>query len=259
METIDAAEQKPKSTPFLNYLFGAPPTPGEPVVERYSKTVRVLHWVNAVAWVVLIVTGLFLFVPQFGDAAVGGLSRLFHRIGAVVMVGWALIYVVGDPRSTWAGIKDAFKWGKCDLGWLVAAIPYYFFGKEESTIRIRGFSRRIEMPPQHHMNTGQKLWWLFVLAGGALMIITGALMWFFKNLISPGAFMWSAFFHDVGFIILLVFAFVHVYLSVFHPKMRGIFWSMWGGTISAEYASSHHKKWYDDVTKGEGGEPTKGE
>jgi len=85
-----------------------------------------------------------------------------------------------------------------------------------------------------------------------MMVVTGALMWFFKPWLAASSFIWSAFFHDVGFVVLLVFAFVHVYLSVFHPKMRGIFWSMWGGKVSARYAESHHKKWYDEV-KGEKG------
>jgi formate dehydrogenase subunit gamma len=105
------------------------------------------------------------------------------------------------------------------------------------------------MPPQEHMNTGQKMWWLVVLGAGALMIITGALMWFFKDIISADAFIWSAFLHDAGFIILFAFSLLHVYLSVVHPLMRGVFWSMWNGTISAKYAESHHKKWYDRIKK----------
>ena len=237
METV---ERKPKSTPILHYIFGAPPVPGEDVVERYSRPVRILHWVNAVAWIVLFITGLIFFVPQFGGGAVGGWSGLFHRIAAVVMVGWVALYFVTSPRSALSGVREAFKWGRDDIGWMQAAPSYYMLGGEDT------------MPPQGHMNTGQKLWWLTVLGAGSLMILTGALMWFFKDIIPGSAFMWSAFFHDVGFIALLTFGLVHVYLSAFHPKMRGIFWSMWGGKISAKYAESHHKKWYDKVSKGEG-------
>jgi formate dehydrogenase subunit gamma len=235
---MTTAERKSKSKPFMHALFGAPPAEGEKQIERYSRPVRILHWVNAVAWIVLFITGFFFFVPQFGAPAAGGVSGLLHRIAAVVMVGWAAIYFVGSPKAALRGIGEAFKWGASDIGWLKAAPAYYMLGDEE------------KMPPQDHMNTGQKLWWLFVLGMGAVMIVTGALMWFFKGMISADAFIWMAFFHDVGFIALLSFALLHVYLSSFHPKMRGIFWSMWRGTVSAKYAESHHKKWYDEVEKG---------
>ena len=236
--TTAKGKSKSKSTPLSHAFFGAPPAPGEEVIERYSRPVRILHWVNAITWIVLFITGLFFFVPQFGGAAAGGVSGLLHRIAAVIMVGWVVIYFVGSPKAALKGIGEAFKWGIEDIKWLQAAPAYYFFGDERS------------MPPQEHMNTGQKLWWLTVLGAGALMIITGALMWFFKDIISADAFLWSAFFHDVGFIALLSFACLHVYLSAFHPKMRGIFWSMWRGMVSARYAESHHKKWYDKVKKG---------
>ncbi|MFW6125835.1 MAG: cytochrome b/b6 domain-containing protein, partial [Chloroflexota bacterium] len=184
---MEKAEREQKSTPLLYVLFGPPPAPDEEVLDRYSKPVRILHWVNAAAWVVLFITGLVFFVPQFGGGAVGGWSGLFHRIAAVVMVGWALLYAVADPRSALRGIKDALRWGKDDARWLLAAPAYYFLGKEESTVRVGRAARKVEMPPQEHINTGQKLWWLLVLGGGGVMVITGALMWFFKDLISPGA------------------------------------------------------------------------
>jgi formate dehydrogenase subunit gamma len=226
------AESKSKSTPFLYNLFGPPPASGEEVVERYSRPVRILHWVNAVAWIVLFITGLFFFVNQFGAAAQGGISGVFHRIAAVVMVGWAVLYFLGSPKIAIQGMLESLKWGKDDIEWLKAAVPYYFFGQDE------------KMPPQDHMNTGQKMWWLLTLAGGALMIVTGAIMWF------SSADPVVVILHDVGFIALFAFAMLHVFLSL-HPKMRGIFWSMWSGTVSAKYAESHHKKWYDKVKKGE--------
>ena len=236
---MTTAERKSKSVPLSHTLFGAPPSPDEEQIERYPRPVRILHWANAIAWIVLFITGLFFFVNQFGAAAQGGVSGVFHRIAAVVMVGWVVLFVINDPKGTVRGIREALKWGRDDLEWAKAAVSYYFFGRED------------KMPPQEHMNTGQKLWWLTVIVVWAVMIITGALMWFFKDIAPQGVFNWAGFFHDVGFAILLPFALLHVYLSAFHPKMRGVFWSMWRGNVSAKYAESHHKKWYDRVKKGE--------
>ena len=60
---------------------------------------------------------------------------------------------------------------------------------------------------------------------------------------------WMVLLHDVAFILTGVMLFVHVYLSAFHPLMRrasgGAWDSMMGrGTVSAEYAASHHGEWY---------------
>ncbi|MEA1958974.1 MAG: cytochrome b/b6 domain-containing protein [Chloroflexota bacterium] len=235
--TIDV-KSKAKSSSALEAFVGPRPAPGEEVLPRYSRQIRWLHWVTAVTWIILFITGLFFTVPQFGGGAVGGVSGLFHRIAAVVVCGWAGVYFLRNPKDTIEGILFAFKWGPGDIKWAMAAPAYYFFGKED------------KMPPQEHMNTGQKLWWLVVLGMGAVMVITGALMWFFKELISPGVFLWAGMFHSIGMAVLFAFAFVHVYLSVIHPKMKGIFWSMVDGTVSARYAESHHKKWYDEIKKG---------
>ena len=232
-----SAKAKSSSTSVTEVLFGPKPVSGEKLLPRYSKQVRILHWVTAVTWTVLFITGLFLFVPVFGGAARGGISTLLHHIAAIVVVAWAVRFLLWHPKASMEGIKFAFKWGSADVKWAMAAVPYYFFGKEE------------KMPPQEHMNTGQKLWWLIVLGAGALMVLTGALMLFFKTLLPQDVFMWAATFHAVGMVALFTMALVHVYLSVFHPKMRGIFWSMVNGTVPAWYAESHHKKWYDELTK----------
>jgi formate dehydrogenase subunit gamma len=233
-----SAKAKSGSTSVPEVLFGPKPVAGEEVIERYSKSVRVLHWVTAVTWAVLFITGLFLFVPVFGGAAQGGISTLLHHITAILVVAWAVRYFVWHPKASIKGIMFALKWGKDDINWAKAAVGYYFFGKEE------------KMPPQDHMNTGQKLWWLIVLGAGALMVLTGALMLFFKSILPQGVFMWAATFHALGMVALFAMALVHVYLSVFHPKMRGIFWSMVNGTVPAWYAESHHKKWYDEIKQG---------
>jgi formate dehydrogenase subunit gamma len=232
-----SAKVKAGSTSMPEVIFGPKPLQGEKVIERYTKGERILHWVTAVTWVVLFITGLFLFVPVFGGGAQGGVSTLLHHIAAIVVVAWAVRYFLWHPKESLKGIMFAFKWGMADFNWLKAAPAYYFFGKEE------------KMPPQDHMNTGQKLWWLIVLGAGALMVLTGALMLFFRSLLPQDVFMWAATFHALGMVALFAMALVHVYLSVFHPKMRGIFWSMVNGTVPAWYAESHHKKWYDEMMK----------
>jgi len=211
-------------------------------IERYRKPTRVLHWIHAASFIVLFLTGLILFVPPLGFLAEDSWTRILHRVASVIFVVIPLIYMVTNWKATWRGIKDAFVWGVPDIGWLKAAPRYYFASDEEA------------MPPQEHMNTGQKMWWFMVLVFGAVFVITGFIMWAFKTTAPAGLLQWMVFIHDIAFIATGCMLFVHIYLSVAHPMMRPLRTGSWSamarGKVSVDYAKSHHAKWYDKVAKG---------
>jgi formate dehydrogenase subunit gamma len=212
-------------------------------VERYSKATRYLHWTHAVSFTLLILTGLILFVPALGFLAEDSWTRLIHRIAAVMFVIAPMIYIPLNWNRSSHGIKEAFKWGWDDIKWLKAAPRYYFLCDEDI------------MPPQGHMNVGQKLWWLIVLVFGSVFIVTGGIMWFAKNLAPPGLLQWAVIIHDVSFIVTILMFFVHIYMSVVHPltrPLKGGSWdSMVSGKMSSDFAKSHYGKWYEEVTKKE--------
>ena len=207
-------------------------------VERYPRLVRVMHWVNAVSFVALFLTGLVLFVPQLAFLAEDSWTRIVHRVGAVVFIAIPVLHLMLDWQGSVRGVKMAFSWGQADVSWLKAAPRYYFLGDEDA------------MPAQPHMNAGQKLWWMMTIIGGVIFVITGILMWALRDSGAPALMQWMVLLHDVAFILTGVMLFVHIYLSAFHPMMRragggGAWDSMMGsGKVSAEYAASHHGEWY---------------
>ena len=207
-------------------------------VERYDKPTRILHWVHMVAFCLLFLTGLVLFIPQLGFLAQDSWTRVIHRIAAVAFVLAPLIYIPMNWEGTKRGVKKAFSWGVDDIGWLQAAPRYYFLGDESG------------MPPQGSMNTGQKLWWLIVLVFGVVFVITGAIMWFAKTTAPPALLQWMVFFHDIAFIVTGAMLFLHIYLGVIHPLMKESWGAILRGKISADYAKAHHAKWYEEITKG---------
>lgn len=213
-------------------------------VERYRTPTRVLHWVHAGAFVTLFLTGLILFIPQLGILAQDSWTRVIHRIASVVFVVAPLIYVPMNWKVTLAGIKNAFTWGADDMGWLRAAPGYYFLADEKG------------MPPQDHMNSGQKMWWFMALVFGVVFLVTGAIMWFAKEVAPESLLLWMVLLHDIAFIATGAMLFVHIYLSVFHPLMRPVSTGAWSsmarGKVSVEYAKSHHAKWYEKVAKSQG-------
>ncbi|MEJ2738891.1 MAG: cytochrome b/b6 domain-containing protein [Dehalococcoidia bacterium] len=209
-------------------------------VQKYTKVARIFHWVHTGAFIILVLTGIFLFIPAAGFIAQDSWTRVIHRVAAVLFIVAPLMEIFANPKTAGAAIKEAFTWGKDDIEW-VKALPRYYFLDDESA-----------MPPQNEMNTGQKMWLTVLLIMAPIFVITGVLMWFFKDVLSPGVFQWCVFVHDVAFIVTFVFLLVHVYLGVIHPLMRthgGSFRSMVDGKVTVEYAKSHHGKWYNRISK----------
>ena len=130
---------------------------------KYQKPTRVLHWIHLVAFCILFITGLIMFIPGLSMLAQDSITRVIHRVAAAVFIIAPLIYMIGNWTATWKGIGNAFCWGSDDIGWVKAAPRYYFLGDEAA------------MPPQDEMNTGQRLWWLITVVSGVVFVITGAI------------------------------------------------------------------------------------
>ena len=211
-------------------------------VERFSAGARIFHWVVTIAAIVLAITGLFLWVPAFGSLAEDSYSRIIHRVAAVILVAAPLLFFFSRPGSSLHFVKYIFSWGKDDIAWLKAAPDYYFGGDEK------------KMPPQGEMNTGQKLWALVAFLSVIGFIVTGSLMWFAKTSIPAELFLWATIIHDLCFIVAGAMTLVHLYLGAIHPRMTESLKSMLKGTVSEEYAKSHHGKWYEEISKGKGGD-----
>lgn len=212
-------------------------------VQRFSLGSRWLHWMIVLSSFALLVTGAFLWVPQWGIVAEDGWTRLLHRIMGVVFIAIPVLYLVFKPMASLSWIKKVFTWGRDDIEWLKAA-PDYYFGGDKS-----------KMPPQPEMNSGQKLWALTAIVCGVGLIITGLILWF-----SDGGFKACIILHDLFVIVGGSFTLLHFYLGAIHPRMTESLKSMILGKVSVEYAKSHHGKWYNELTKAEEVEtPSEGE
>ena len=209
------------------------------VVERFKKRTIYLHWIHTAAFLILLVTGAILFFPGIGGPAAGGLTRLIHRIAVVFFVAIPVIYSVFNPKTALHFIKETLTWGKEDMGWVEAA-PLYYFGVADE-----------KMPPQEHVNTGQKMWQLIVLGTSVLFFVSGLIMWFFKGTVPAGLFQWCVIAHDVAFLLAFLMLLVHIYTGSIHPRMTESLRSMWDGRISKKYAKSHYGKWYDKISANE--------
>jgi formate dehydrogenase subunit gamma len=206
-------------------------------IRRYKRGTIWFHWAYVAASMVLFITGIFLFVPGWGVVAQDSITRVIHKVAAVMFVAGPVIYFATNPRMAVHVTKDVLTWGKEDLTWLRVAPNYYFGGPEEN------------MPPQGYTNPGQKMWQIIVLVSFPVFVATGFIMWMLKGIVSPTVFQWCLVIHGIAFVVTGLMLIVHVYLGAIHPRMTESMLSMRTGEISTEYAKSHYGKWYNNVIK----------
>jgi len=202
------------------------------LIRRYTLADILMHWSVAIGFILALVTGYLIFFKGSAsllDNSAGNILRLVHRIGGLIFIVAPVIYFIFSKKRF--GFLTAFKWDKSDLGWLKAAPKHYFVGGDG-------------MPPQAKYNTGQKMYYLFVLIFGLLLIVTGFALWFdwFKG--PAGLFMVVV--HDVSALMVTLFFGVHIYLSAIHPRERVSFNAMVTGYMDEDYAEHHHEIWYNE-------------
>jgi len=199
-------------------------------VERFSGTVRAVHWSFGISFLLLLVTGFLLFVPQlkvmpypFGSHK---LMRDLHiALGLVFLYAPLLAASLADWKSVWSDVRETMRFGREERAWLG-----------------RLFRRRAAIPPARKFNAGQKLNSIF-----------SALVWF--GFIASGLAMWSTGFfthdqraeafliHDALVVVSLPLVLGHLYLALVHPRTRSSLSGMVTGRVSLEWARAHHGGW----------------
>ena len=203
-------------------------------IVRFRKRAILIHWLFAVTFAVMLVTGGIMFFDL--TSMDGGVQiRTIHRTAAVFFVLLPVIYMILDPKTAIGFLREALRWDRDALVWLRMSLKYYFAGKGQ-------------MPPQGYINGDQKLWQLLVIVTGVVFALTGILLWFFKLKI-PLAFYQSVLLtHAVSFVVFLLMFPVHFYLTTLHSRFEESLSSMIDGKVSESYAKEHYTKWYKEKT-----------
>ncbi len=225
-----------------------------PALPRHRLGMRLLHWFNALSWIVLLFTGTALMVaPSF--ALVG--SEWPRRIA-----GW----VQGPANLLWIHVV----WG---LAWALIIVPVFLYFKGGGTEALREvrLTRRdlqwllakprallrlgdVTLPPQDKYNAGQKLFAMSALAGTSVIIATGVVMAFH---VGPGWLVAAAvLLHKLAILFALVGLAVHVTMAVILVEERPALRSMITGSIDERHARHHNAAWVAELSAGISG--TKG-
>jgi sulfite dehydrogenase (quinone) subunit SoeB len=216
---------------------GAPP----PELDRHPAGLRVLHWFNALSWVVLAVTGVALMSAAsfafFGTAFPAALSRALGGKAALVKLhvfwglAWAALIVPlfllfkENLRHVWDDIRPT----RDDLRWLAV-----------KPLAMAGAWKR-PLPPQDKYNAGQKAFAIFVLAATATIITSGVVMTF--HLGSAAVVSGAIVAHGLAITLALVGVAVHLTMAAVIAEERPALRSMVTGKIDFHHARHHSPKW----------------
>jgi formate dehydrogenase subunit gamma len=197
---------------------------------RYTFRERLVHWLAALSYIYLLLTGLAFWSPWLFWIAVilGGapVSRMLHPwIGLLFFVGIVQMF------GLWASHMG---FTEVDRAWL-RSMSHYISNEDEN------------MPPAGRYNAGQKLlFWGFVLCG-LLLLLSGLVLWF------PEYIPWSLRYlrytavivHASAALITIGLFMLHVYMGVFAE--RGALDSVIHGDVTEDFVRRFHPGWYKEI------------
>jgi formate dehydrogenase subunit gamma len=179
-------------------------------VKRFSRTERTLHWVNAAGFLLLLVTGLVLYLPRLS-----------------ILVGRRPL------------IKDVHLWG--GVGWIAALALVALLGDRRGLLRT---ARDLERLEPSRFNVGQKIN-AILSAAFALLFLASGLLLHFGEKDTRFRFAGTVLLHDGLLYASLVLLAGHLYLAVIHPATRHSLRGMTGGKVSEEWARHHYPRWFE--------------
>jgi len=189
---------------------------------------RIVHWMLALSCLCLCVTGLGMMFHSFNflGTIVGGLKnlKLIHNFMGLFFA----ISLILAIRMWWkeAGI---FVFPE-DLEWFKVAGGYLWHVEK--------------VPETGKYNPGQKMFFLTVAAFGALMFVTGLIMWFPAAL--PVVLVrWMYPLHALGFVVIFAFFFVHLYLGTIGNP--GTVQAMITGWMDRGVLKKQHPGWLKEM------------
>jgi formate dehydrogenase subunit gamma len=206
------------------------PVHEDEMVVRYTLAERGNHWIGAVSYIYLFLTGLAFWSPYLYwlAAVVGGPStaRFWHPwVGLIFTASlfWTFVQWYRDMR-----IDDA------DRAW-AKAIPDYIRNEDD------------KLPPVGRFNYGQKLFFWGIFYGVILMLLSGVLLWYTEALPWSLRFLRYAaiLIHASVALITIGLFLIHVYMSAFLEE--GSFGSMVNGCVTRAWAWTFHRTWYYQV------------
>lgn len=205
-------------------------------IRRFGSVERFAHWLTALSFVVLALSGLIL---------------IFGRTLLIPLIGhWAYspLANVSKYLHNWSGVPFVIGLVLMLVLWVRDNLP------ERSDIAwFRQAGGMFNRPGTPHMetgrfNAGQKvIFWSVILGGGALAATGYLLMipFFFTGVSGMQIF---HLIHALLAVLMVSIIIVHIYIGTL--GMEGAFEAMGRGEVDTNWAQEHHRGWYEAEVSG---------
>ncbi len=196
------------------------------LIVRYTANERTNHWITAITFVLLALSGLALFHPSmfwltsiFGG---GQWTRILHPFVGVVMFVSFLILAL---RFWHHNVLDS-----SDIQWL----------KQIDDVLAK---REDKLPEIGRYNAGQKLLFFVMVACMILLLLSGIAIWrrYFSFYFPITLIRLAAVIHSAAAFVLIVGIIVHIYAALW---VKGSIRAMTRGTVTLGWARKHHPRWF---------------
>ena len=218
-------------------------------IERFNNLERCGHWILAVSFIILGLTGLnitygkYVLMPLLGKEAFGSLSiagKYIHNYVAFAFIlGLVWVFI------TW--IRDNFP-RSADVKWVMQGGGLLSPGKH---------------PPSHKFNAGQKvIFWSVILTGASISLSGWALLFPFETQMFGKTFaiingvvgttlptdlsaiqeqQYAVTWHTMMAVFMICIILAHIYIG--SVGMQGAFSAMGSGRVDLNWAKEHHSLW----------------
>ena len=200
------------------------------VLVRFNAFERFVHWMTAVCFIVLAISGLNI---TFGK------QLLLPLMGPEAFTTW----------SQWAKYAHNYLSFPFTLG-VVLILLMWIAWNFPSRVDIEWLKKGggivgHEHPPARRFNAGQKLiYWIVVLGGGAVAVTGYILMFPFYGGIGVAGMQTAQIVHGIVSVLFVAAMLGHIYIGTI--GIEGAFEAMGTGTVDENWAKQHHSLWLEE-------------
>jgi formate dehydrogenase subunit gamma len=208
--------------------------PSGRLIERFTVAERWTHWIVAISFCILGVSGLIILfgkhvlLPIFGYTLFAGLTGLMKNLHNFV----APLFMAGLVVFIFMYVRDNLP-ERGDATWLANGWKM-FLGHHM---------------PSGKFNAGEKVWfWVGVVLFSLVVTVSGLIL-LFPNFDQLRATMQQAsIVHAIASLLVIGLGLGHIYMGTI--GVEGAYRNMRDGFTDETWAKEHHEYWYNDVKSG---------
>jgi formate dehydrogenase subunit gamma len=202
---------------------------GNRLIVRYTPNERTNHWITAISFVLLALSGLAMFHPSMSwlYAVLGGgqWTRILHPfIGCVMFLSFLVLAL-----RVW----HHNRMDKSDVQWM----------KQIDDVLA---NREDRLPEIGKYNAGQKLVFYVMVISLLLLLASGVVIWraYFAFYFPITVIRLAAVVHAATAFVLIMSIIIHIYAGLW---IKGSISAMVRGTVTYGWARKHHPRWFREI------------